>query len=206
MTPSKRHDDAPLSVSEALSVSGASTDQDLVARFRSGDRTAAVAIIDAYGPRLHAMLRNLCHGDDDLAAEFTQEAFARAWEKLDSFAGASSFYTWLYRLARNRALDTLARKRPMAVDMRTSSATISDDTPSTALAKQEMKAAVHHALQQLPTDAREIILLRDFDGLDYEQLAEIFSVAIGTIKSRLSRARSALRETLAGRIVAEDLS
>jgi len=193
-TASKLHDD-PLRA-----------DSDLVARLRAGDAAAATSIVDQYGPRLHAMLLHLCAGDADQAAEFTQEAFARAWERLDQFAGESSFYTWLYRLARNRAIDLLARRRPRATAMDHDTGPSSDATPSQATARAELVAAVQAALQRLPVDMREIILLRDFEQLDYDAIASALGIAGGTVKSRLSRARAALRDCLAGRITAEDLA
>lgn len=184
-------------------------DRAVVARLRAGEPAAAHDLVDRYAPRLHAMLVHLCQGDHDLAAEFTQEAFARAWERLGQFAGESSFYTWLYRLARNRAIDLLARKRPLARDLAQHAAhnnsISSDATPSQATARAELVTAVRDALAQLDAEAREIILLRDFDQLDYEAIAQTLDIALGTVKSRLSRARGALRDKLAGRIVPEDL-
>lgn len=193
-TASKMHDDPPRA------------DSDLVARLRAGDAAAAATIVDQYGPRLQAMLLHLCAGDADQAAEYTQEAFARAWERLDQFAGESSFYTWLYRLARNRAIDLLARRRPRAMAMDHDTGPTNDATPSQATARAELVAAVQSALQRLPAEMREIILLRDFDQLDYDAIASALGIAGGTVKSRLSRARAALRDTLAGRITAEDLA
>jgi len=184
-------------------------DRLVVARLRAGDPAAGQDLVERYAPRLHAMLVHLCQGDHDQAAEFTQEAFARAWERLNQFAGDSSFYTWLYRLARNRAIDLLARKRPLARDLAQhaafNNAASSEATPSQATARAELVAAVRDALAQLDAEAREIILLRDFDQLDYEAIAQTLGIALGTVKSRLSRARGALRDTLAGRIVPEDL-
>lgn len=194
VTTSKMHEESPRA------------DHDLVARLRAGDAAAAAVIVDHYAPRLHAMLLHLCQGDAEQAAEFTQEAFARAWERLDQFAGESSFYTWLYRLARNRAIDLLAKRRPRAMALEHTSGTSSEATPSQATARAELVAAVQAALQRLPVDMREIILLRDFDQLDYEAIAAALGIAVGTVKSRLSRARAALRETLAGRISVEDLT
>ncbi len=206
-------------------VHAAPDDHDLVVRLRAGEPAAAHELVDRYAPRLHAMLVQLCAGDHDQAAEFTQEAFARAWERLDQFAGGSSFYTWLYRLARNRAIDLLARKRPVARDFSQAAACTNstrhaathssnsaastyvsrEPTPSQATARAELVAAVRRALAELDAEAREIILLRDFDALDYDTIAHALGIALGTVKSRLSRARGALRDILAGRIVPEDL-
>lgn len=177
----------------------------VVARVRAGDAGAWAELVDRYGGRIHAMLLHLADGDGDLAAEFTQEAFARAWERLDQFAGGSSFYTWLYRLARNRALDLLARKRPQAADLEPLGAAASDPAPGDAVAGAELRAAVQRALTELPAEQRELLLLREWEGLDYERIATLLGVPEGTVKSRLNRARAALRDRLAGRVVAEDL-
>jgi RNA polymerase sigma-70 factor (ECF subfamily) len=183
----------------------AEDDRQLVARLRLGDAKAAAELIDRNAPRLHAMLTQLCNGDRGLADEFTQEAFARAWERLDRFDGLSSFGTWLYRLARNRAIDLLAKRRPMASDLQPHAA-ITHTQADAVMIQREQIDAVRSALAALDAEAREIILLRDFDGLDYDAIATVLDCAVGTVKSRLSRARASLRERLAGHIVAEDLA
>jgi len=180
-------------------------DRALVARVRAGEDDAYEALLRRYGDRLHTMLLHLAAGDAELAAEFTQEAFVRAYQRLDRFAGDSSFYTWLYRLARNRAIDLLARKRPWAMD----SATLahagernlaSSEQPGDALQRQELRQQVQDALAQLPAEQREIILLRDFEALDYAAIAARLELAEGTVKSRPTRARAALRPLLAPRL------
>lgn len=180
-------------------------DRDLVEALRRGDPAAAAALVDRNAPRLLAMLTHLCNGDREQAGEFVQEAFARAWERLDRFDGRSSFATWLYRLARNRAIDLLARRRPQATDLQPHAAT-TRERPDETLERDEQVAAVRQALANLDAEAREIILLRDFEGLDYDAIAERLGIALGTVKSRLSRARAALRDRLADRITAEDLA
>jgi RNA polymerase sigma factor (sigma-70 family) len=181
-------------------------DHAVVARLRQGDGAAFALLMDRHGARLHAMLLHLAHGDHDLAAEFTQEAFVRAFTNLDQFAGASSFYTWLYRLARNRALDLLARKKPLARDPATLGGEAASDVPGADLASAELRGEVRRALGELPLEQREILLLREFDGLDYAEIASALGIAEGTVKSRLNRARAALRDRLAGRVSAEDLA
>ena len=178
----------------------------LVEQVRRGDGNAFAALVDRYGGRLHAMLLHLAGGDQDLAAELTQEAFVRAYANLEQFAGASSFYTWIWRLARNRALDLLARKRPRNLDLEPLGAIAADAGPGAALADADQRAAVHRALAELPAEQREILLLREFDGLDYERIAAALDLPEGTVKSRLNRARTALRERLSGVIAPEDVA
>jgi RNA polymerase sigma-70 factor (ECF subfamily) len=180
-------------------------DRLLAARARSGDREAFARLVALYTDRLHAMLLNLVNGDRDLAAELTQEAFVRAFDRLDQFAGGSSFYTWLYRLARNRALDVLARKRPVAAGDEALERAASAPSPADAVANEDLRARVREALATLPPDVREILLMREFDGLDYEAIAEALEVPVGTVKSRLSRARAELRSRLEGSVRAEDV-
>lgn len=180
-------------------------DRLLVERLRAGDHGACAELVDRYAGRLHAMLLQLANGDADLAAEFTQEAFARAWANLDQFAGTSSFYTWIWRCARNRAIDLLARKRPQATDLAMLQHPAHNGSPSAALEQAETATAVRAALATLDPEHREVLLLREYDGLDYAQIADALGIAEGTVKSRISRARAALRECLADRFGAEDV-
>nr|MBA3845965.1 sigma-70 family RNA polymerase sigma factor [Planctomycetota bacterium] len=180
-------------------------DHDLVARARAGERGAFDQLVGRHGDRLFAMLLHLVNGDRDAAAEFTQEAFARAFVNLAQFEGRSSFYTWLYRCARNRALDLLARKRPIATDLEPLGRAADIATPLDQLGASELRAAVRGAMARLPAPAREILLMRDFEGLDYSRIAELLAVPEGTVKSRINRARAALKDALAGKVVAEDL-
>lgn len=194
-----------LALSAPSKLHGLPDDRILVARLRAGDHSACTELVDRYAGRLYAMLLHLAGGDAEQAAEFTQEAFARAWANLDQFAGTSSFYTWLYRCARNRAIDLLARKRPQATDLATLQHPASDAPPEAALNQRDLVDAVRAALATLDAEHREVLLLREYDQLDYQQIASALGIAEGTVKSRLNRARAALRERLAGRFSGEDL-
>ncbi len=181
-------------------------DRVLAFRARDGDHAAFATLVDLYSDRLHAMLLHLVNGDRELAAEFTQEAFVRAFDRLSQFEGGSSFYTWLYRLARNRALDLLARKRPTAVSAEHLEHVSSAPSPVDAVAGEELRAQVQAALARLPIGTRELLVMREFDGMDYESMAAALDVPLGTVKSRLNRARADLRALLEGHVRAEDLS
>ncbi|MFW5860196.1 MAG: RNA polymerase sigma factor [Planctomycetota bacterium] len=184
------------------------TDDDhvLVAAVRDGDGNAFAVLVDRHGARLHASLLHLAAGDADTAAELTQEAFVRAFERLDRFAGRSSFYTWLYRLARNRAIDVLARKRPVATENERLDATPrAAASPAATLERTETRQLVRTALERLPYDQRELLIMRDFEGCDYPGIAERLEVAVGTVKSRLHRARRALRDLIASQLSGDDL-
>jgi RNA polymerase sigma-70 factor (ECF subfamily) len=132
--------------------------------------------------------------------------FVRAYANLAQFAGASSFYTWIWRLARNRALDLLARKRAHNLDLEPIGSVAPGPGPAAALEDAEQRDAVRAALATLPPDQREVLLLREFDGLDYQQIADALELPEGTVKSRLNRARAALRDRLAGIIAPEDVA
>lgn len=173
-------------------------DAALVELARSGDRAAYAMLVQRHCDRLHAVMLHLANGDCEQAAEFVQEAFIRAWQRLDRFDGRCVFGTWLYRLARNRAIDLLSRRRDRQLDAGQGERAGQGDEPGRALERAETVAQVQAALTRLPVEAREIILLRDFEDLDYEQIAERLDLALGTVKSRLSRARAALRAELGG--------
>lgn len=182
-------------------------DDRVLERVRAGDSEAYAELVDRYGDRLFQVLLPLANHDHEQAAEFVQEAFIRAFERLDRFDGRSGFYTWLYRLARNRAIDLLAKRRPVASSdtVLESAAGAGGIAPDAATSREELHAQVHSALERLQPEQREIIILRDFDGLDYPSIAAFLEIAEGTVKSRLNRARSALRSELAGHISGADL-
>jgi RNA polymerase sigma-70 factor, ECF subfamily len=178
----------------------------LVRRARGGDRDAFAILVDTHAARLHAMLTHFCAGDRELAGEFVQEAFVRAFERLDRFDGASAFYTWLYRLARNRAIDLLSRKRPAAMaDEHIALVSAPDQHAGSRLDAADRARLVRWAMDQCSPEHREVLLLREWDGNDYDRIAELIGVAIGTVKSRLNRARAELRTHLLTRCAAEDL-
>lgn len=193
---------APSQPSKHQEGSARGDDRAVVARVRAGDAEAYAELVDRYGDRLYSMLLHLAGGDAEQAGEFVQEAFVRAYERLDRFAGDSSFYTWLYRLARNRAIDLLAKKRPTAVERpgleaaADGAGSCSGAGPQRALERAELRDQVHAGLARLPVEQREIILLRDFDGHDYAAIAGLLDLTVGTVKSRLNRARAALRDEL----------
>jgi RNA polymerase sigma-70 factor, ECF subfamily len=196
--------------SQSSNVHGSSTtshadDFALVQRVRAHESGAYDVLVQRYGDRLYAMLINMTGGDGDMAAELCQEAFVRAYTSLHQFAGKSSFYTWLYRLARNRTLDILAKKKPEARELHLLDRDDRSASPADKVADEELRGQVTTALALLPADQRELLLLREYEGLDYQQIADLLEIPEGTVKSRLNRARSALREQLSGHVVAEDL-
>ena len=185
----------------------------LVDRLQSGDLAAFAELIDRYQDRLYnAQLRMV--GDVEDARDLTQDTFLRALSAISSFRGSSQVYTWLFRIGMNLAMNHRRRgHREKAVrgargdhDPRVGrhaehllreASRRAEPTPDCHLEEAERRELVQRAIEELQPQQRAIIILRDIESLDYEQIAEVLELAIGTVKSRLHRARMALRERLA---------
>jgi RNA polymerase sigma-70 factor, ECF subfamily len=179
----------------------------LVKQCQRGDADAMGRLIIKYQDRLYNTILKICGNPDD-AAELTQETFVKVLESIGSFRGQSGFYTWLFRVGVNLTLNFCSRK--LRLGMRSLDITpgqqessiasnLSDKRevdPAAAAENQELVGQVLTALEKLDDNQRAIVVLRDIEGLNYEQIAEILQVEMGTVKSRLSRARTALRELL----------
>jgi RNA polymerase sigma-70 factor (ECF subfamily) len=144
------------------------------------------------------------------AEDVTQEAFVQAYLKLSSFEGNSSFFTWLYRIAFNRAVSRGRRKRPRAsVDEyreRVGADPVSpDESPTERVEREERAVQIQAALATLNEEHRTVIVLREIEGCDYEAIADILDLPVGTVRSRLHRARMQLREALQRTLKDEDL-
>lgn len=167
-------------------------DELVVARARRGDQDAFARIVGHYDHRLRALAYRLL-GDRDRMDDVLQEVYVKAFRSLPKFKGESALGTWLYRIAYNACIDDL-RRRP-ALESVTDEETIVDPRSGpaeVAIRRQDLAAA----LATLPPDQRAAVLLVDAYGLDYADAAEVLGVRAGTIGSRLSRARAALRRTL----------
>ena len=154
-----------------------------------------------FAPRLtNAVTRFLGSAED--AHDVVQDAFVQAYLKLESFRGASAFYTWLYRIAFNLAMSHARRHRAVrsldeAKDGFGSEPMDNAEGPDAGLLRDERAALVRAALMKLDDEFRQVVVLRELDGSSYEEIAEILDVPIGTVRSRLFRARMQLRERLA---------
>jgi RNA polymerase sigma-70 factor (ECF subfamily) len=186
-----------------------SGDAVLLQQARAGDRGAYSQIIVAYQDRLYNAVLRLV-GDADEAAELTQEAFTRGLEKVETFRGEASAYTWLFRIAMNLAISQLRkvqRKRVFSLD----GVATSDDqasglvdrlardkgpSPSEQIENKERDGQVLAALGSLDAEQRAVLVMRDVEGFDYQQMADVLDLPLGTLKSRLFRARLALRDAL----------
>ncbi|MDF1839821.1 MAG: sigma-70 family RNA polymerase sigma factor [Rubripirellula sp.] len=165
-----------------------------------GDRAAFTRLVELNQDRLFASMRQVT-GSPEEAEEVVQEAFIRAFIKLDTFQRNSQFFTWLYRIAFNSALTRKRRKRArISLDhhRESSGLEVSDETAPVdePLLQEERVHMVRKAIQMLSDDHRSILVLREMQDHSYEDIAEILNISIGTVRSRLSRARGQLKTVL----------
>ena len=181
------------------------SDQDLVARARAGDQEAFERLVEENQNRVYSLALRLV-GDREEAADLAQEAFLKAWQGLKSFQGESSFSTWVYRLTTNVCIDYLRRqKRRQGVETAVSlddedsgwaEPADWDQDPQRRLEQSERGHALARAMEQLPDHQRRALVLRELSGLSYQEIAQSMDLDLGTVKSRIARARLALRKIL----------
>ena len=185
----------------------APTDSDalLVERAAAGDHRAYELLVIKYQRRIERLIGRMVR-DVDLVPDIAQETFIRAWRALHQFRGDAQFYTWLYRIAVNTAKNHLVamKRRPPTSDVAADEAEhfagagrLHDhDTPEHELLRQEIEQAVADTVAGLPDELRQAITLREVDGLSYEEIAQLMQCPIGTVRSRIFRAREAIDERL----------
>jgi RNA polymerase sigma-70 factor, ECF subfamily len=187
----------------------ADTDALLVERVKLGDKRAFEMLVVKYQRRIERLIGRMVR-DPHLVEDVAQETFIRAYRALPSFRGEAAFYTWLYRIAVNTAKKTLVdlKRDPVVGE----SSLISDDdseepsraeatltdaeTPEAVLASKEIASAVNDAVENLSEDLRQAVTLREIEGLSYEEIAEAMNCPIGTVRSRIFRAREAIAARL----------
>lgn len=180
-------------------------DKQIIEQVLAGDNDAFGALVERYQNRVYNLALRMCGNRDD-AFDLSQEAFFRAWRSLEGFQFESAFSTWLFRLTANVCLDWLrARKRRPTVSLTTvddEEETVELELPDPAkgpealLLAAEDRAALTRAMNQLAPEYRQILTMRAINDLSYTEIAEILQIKEGTVKSRLSRARLALRNKL----------
>jgi RNA polymerase sigma-70 factor (ECF subfamily) len=177
------------------------TDQQLVDRVLSGNKNAFNMLVLRYQHRVAALISRFVH-DPQEVEDVCQEAFIKAYRALPLFRGDSAFYTWLYRIAVNTAKNHLVsrNRRPPASDLDVDEAEISEigsvlreiENPEGSLATEKLKQAITAAIEELPEDLRTAFTLREFSGLSYEDITEVMDCPVGTVRSRIFRAREAI--------------
>ncbi|WP_020405550.1 RNA polymerase sigma factor RpoE [Hahella ganghwensis] len=186
---------------ETSSVSGKSLDQQLVERVQRGDRRAFDMLVVKYQSKVLAIIARYIR-DQAEVADVAQEAFIKAYRAIASFRGDSQFYTWLYRIAINTAKNYLVSKgrRPPGSDVELEDAVFYEggaslkdiESPEQHLHRDQLQSAIYAAIEGLPEDLKAALTLREFDGLSYEEIADIMQCPVGTVRSRIFRARDAV--------------
>jgi RNA polymerase sigma-70 factor, ECF subfamily len=186
--------------------SAGDTDLMLVERTVAGDSKAYELLVIKYQRRIERLIGRMVR-DTDLIEDIAQETFIRAYRALGQFRGDSQFYTWLYRIAVNTAKKALVdlKRDPVVSETALRGGGDEDDetsgveneltsaeTPETVLAAKEIAATVNSAMEALPEELRQAVTLREIEGLSYEEIAEVMNCPIGTVRSRIFRAREAI--------------
>jgi RNA polymerase sigma-70 factor (ECF subfamily) len=182
-------------------MSNEETDFELVKRVQKGEKGAFDLLVLKYEHKIVNLVMRYVR-DPETALDISQEAFIKAYRALPRFRGDSAFYTWLYRIAVNTAKNHLAsqRRRPMDVELDLQDpeqyglhAKLKEtDTPEAISLSQELQEILEHAIHALPEDLRTAIILRELDGMSYEEIAETMDCPVGTVRSRIFRARDAI--------------
>lgn len=205
---------------EAREGSPTKGDHDLVRRVQGGDSAAFRMLFDKYHRRAFAVAMGVVKNEDD-ALDAVQEAFVKVHKNIHKFEGSSSFYTWLYRIVMNVSIDHVrrtSRRRNLDFDERALHEqsevagdgalipSMTDANPGKAALRRELGGAIGAALQELPEHHRAVIVLREIEGMSYEEMAETLEVPKGTIMSRLFHARKKMQAALAPYLQGEEAS
>lgn len=181
-------------------------DQELVVRAQRGDKKAFDVLVTKYRRKLSRLISRFIR-DSGEVEDVTQEAFIKAYKALPSFRGDSAFYTWIYRIGINTAKNYLVaqnRRAPTSTDVDADEAESMEsggqlrdmNTPESALASRQIGETVNAAMESLPEDLRTAIVLREIDGMSYEEIATSMDCPVGTVRSRIFRAREVVAERL----------
>jgi len=182
-------------------MSNESTDKELVKRVQKGEKGAFDILVLKYEHKIVNLVMRYVR-DPELSLDITQEAFIKAYRALPRFRGDSAFYTWLYRIAVNTAKNHLAaqRRRPKDIELDLQDpeqyglhAKLKEtDTPEAVALSEELQETLERAIAALPDDLRQAIVLRELDGMSYEEIAQTMDCPVGTVRSRIFRARDAI--------------
>jgi RNA polymerase sigma-70 factor (ECF subfamily) len=182
-------------------------DGDLVRRCQQGDSAAFNDLVTRYRGKVFAMIYNMVHNEQD-AWDLAQDGFLKAWKSIGRFRGQSSFYTWLYRIMMNVTIDSLRRKQVGGetefddsiglanIDPHAVTAPRPAALPHEKVSGDEIRARIDAAVQRLTPDHRAVILMREMEGLEYQEIADALDCSIGTVMSRLFYARKKMQTML----------
>ncbi|MFA0809956.1 RNA polymerase sigma factor RpoE [Microbulbifer epialgicus] len=181
------------------------SDRELVERVQKGDKRAFDLLVLKYQHKIVAVVSRFIK-DHSEVQDVTQEAFIKAYRALANFRGDSAFYTWMYRIAINTAKNHLVSRsrRPPSSDVDLEDAEFysgadllrDNETPENQMFRDQLERAVHRAIRALPEDLRSAVTLRELEGLSYEEIAEVMGCPVGTVRSRIFRAREAIDRTV----------
>jgi RNA polymerase sigma-70 factor (ECF subfamily) len=181
------------------------TDAQLVVRVQQGDKRAFDLLVLKYQHKIHSLISRYVR-DQAEVQDVAQEAFIKAYRAINNFRAESAFYTWMYRIAINTAKNYLVSRsrRPPAtdvdvdesVDYAGANVLLDQQGPESILHGEEVAVVVRDALESLPEDLRTAVTLREFDGLSYEDIADVMDCPVGTVRSRIFRAREAIDKQL----------
>ena len=182
------------------------TEQELVQRAQKGDEDSFARLMGENETRIYNLALRMTGNEQD-ALDLAQEAFFNAWKGLKFFKGDSSFSTWVYRLATNACIDHLRRKKrrqdisvslPVVDEEDDRPPDIPDEryAPEQVLERKQLRQAVAEGLEQLSQEHRQVLTMRELDGLSYQEIGQLLGLEAGTVKSRIARARLALRKIL----------
>ena len=180
-------------------------DWEIIKRVQRGDKQAFDILVIKYQHKLAKIVLPYLHNQEDVL-DVVQESFIKAYRALENFRGDSAFYTWLYRIAINTAKNflTAQSRRPPRVDIDVTEAEYLDTgtnmqeqtTPDAALAAEQIQKGIHQAINDLPDDLKTALTLREFESMSYEEIAQIMECPVGTVRSRIFRAREAIDKQL----------
>ncbi len=204
------NENAPAASKHSTSGAGTAPPADelaLVAKAQTGDTAAFDELVTRYRSRAFSMIYNMVRNEQD-AWDIAQDGFVKAWKNIGRFRGQSAFYTWLYRILMNVAIDSLRRKQVEGgtefddaiglhnIEPGAATTPRAELEPATRLGDKEIRARIDEAIARLSPDHRAVIVMREIDGLDYQEIADAMGSTLGTVMSRLFYARKKLQTML----------
>lgn len=170
------------------------SDLKLVTASRQGDQHAFGELVARYQTKVINVVYRMC-GDPELAQEAAQDAFVSAWQNLHKYDPQRPLQNWLFRMATNAAIDVLRQSKPVE-NIETLNLKSQGASPESSLENQQRAEAIRQAVLELPTASRSVLVLREYEGLSYQEISDTLQIPLGTVMSRLNYARNHLRQSL----------